>query len=128
MKNDVNRLILTGRVTRDTTLRQTPGGTNVADNSLAVNRSYGQKEETGFYELTFWAKSAETAAQYLTKGKPILVEGRLQHEKWTKDGQNHQKVSVVVENFQFLPDGKKPEEASAPELSTETQAEGELKF
>ena len=109
-----NRVILAGNLTRDPELRYTPKGTAVADLSLAVNRSWkdeaGQaQEEVTFVDVTAFARSAEVIAQYLKKGRPILVEGRLRMEKWDdkQTGQKRSKLSVVLETFQFLDSGNR---------------------
>ncbi len=89
-------------------MRTTPNGANVTTIGLAVNRNYtgkdGQKvEETSFFDVVFWNRQAETISQYVTKGKPLLVEGRLQSRSWeAQDGQKRTKVEVVADNFTFL--------------------------
>lgn len=105
---DFNQVILMGRLTRDIELRRTPGGYSVADMGLAIN-SYkksktGQREEeTTFVSVTIWGKSAENAAQYLHKGSPVHVTGRLRTESWTdKNGQKKSKLSVVSSGIQYL--------------------------
>ena len=103
-----NKVILMGNLTRDPQLRYLPNNTAVCDFGLAVNRRYrdrdgNQKEEVCFVDLTAWARQAETINQYVTKGRPILVEGRLKLDSWTgQDGQKRSKLTVVVENFQFV--------------------------
>jgi single-strand DNA-binding protein len=104
-----NKVILAGNLTRDPELRYTPKGTAVAKLGLAVNRKWrdesGQpKEEVTFVDVEAFAKTAETIGQYLKKGSPVLVEGRLRLDTWD-DKQTNQKRSrllVVCENFQFL--------------------------
>jgi len=99
-----NRVILAGNLTRDPQLRYLPNSqTALAEFGMAINRKYKDKEETCFVECTAWGKQAETLNQYVRKGNPILVEGRLQHDRWEdKDGQKRSKHIVVVERFQFL--------------------------
>jgi len=93
-------------------LRYTPSGTAVSDLRLAVNRAYttqggDKREETCFLTVVVWGKQAESAAQYLDKGSPVMVEGRLQTRDWeTKDGQKRNVVEVVAERLQFLGRGR----------------------
>lgn len=103
-----NKVILMGNLTRDPQLRYLPSNTAVCDFGLAVNRKWrGQdgemKEETCFVDVDAFGRSAETIKQYMNKGKPILVEGRLRFHQWTTDdGQKRSKLSVVAESFQFV--------------------------
>lgn len=105
-----NKVLLMGNLTRDPEVRYTPSGMAVADLRLAVNRRYrtadGQEhEETCFVNVTVWAKQAETCGQYLKRGRPVFVEGRLKFDEWEKDGQKFNRLSVVAERVQFLGDG-----------------------
>jgi single-strand DNA-binding protein len=108
----LNKVLLIGNLTRAPELRYTPSGTAVSDLRLAVNRSYttqggDRREETCFLTVVVWGKQAETAAQYLDKGSPVLVEGRLQTRDWeTRDGQKRNVVEVVAERLQFLGRGR----------------------
>ena len=102
-----NRVILMGNLTRDPELRYTPNGSAVVNFSIAVNRRYKvdneKREETSFFDIVFFGKRAETIAEYMKKGRPLLVEGRLQQRRWeTDEGQKRSKVEVVGENFQFM--------------------------
>jgi single-strand DNA-binding protein len=98
-----NRVILAGNLTRDPELRYTPNGTAVAKFSIAVNRKYKEKEETSFFDIVYFGKPAEIIAEYMKKGRPLLVEGRLQQQRWeTDEGQKRSKIEVIGENFQFL--------------------------
>ena len=102
-----NRVILAGNLTRDPELRYTPNGTAVASFAIAVNRTYKtgdeKKEETSFFDITFFGRRAEVVGEYLSKGRPILVEGRLQQRRWeTDEGQKRSKVEVIGESFEFL--------------------------
>ena len=104
---DFNKVMLMGNLTRDPEVRYTPSGMAVSDLGLAVNRSFkgsdGQaKEETCFVRVTVWARQAENCAQYLKKGSPVFVEGRLKYDEWEKDGQKQSRLSVVGERVQFL--------------------------
>jgi single-strand DNA-binding protein len=111
-----NKVILMGNLTRDPEVRYTPNGSAVASFSIAVNRRYKveneNREETSFFDIVFFGKRAETIAEYMKKGRPILIEGRLQQRRWeTDDGQKRSKVEVIGENFQFL--GGRDQESSA---------------
>jgi single-strand DNA-binding protein len=102
-----NRVILVGNLTRDVDLRYTPGGTPVTEVGLAVNdRRKSQSgewvEETTFVDVTLWGRTAEVASEYLSKGAPILVEGRLKLDTWETDGQKRSKLRVVGERMQML--------------------------
>ena len=114
-----NKVILAGNLTRDPQLSYTPAQTPVVDFGMAINRNWtgqdGQKrEETCFVDCRAFASTAETINQYLSKGKPILLEGKLHFSSWEKDGQKHSKLRVTVDHFQFVPDGEKRQAAPAP--------------
>ncbi len=104
-----NKVILLGNLTRDPELRYTPKGQAVAKLGLAVNRSYktesGEtREEVTFIDIDAWGKQAELIGQYLRKGNPLFVEGRLKLDQWDdkNTGQKVSKLRVVMENFQFV--------------------------
>jgi len=102
-----NRVILAGNLTRDPELRYTPSGKAVASFGLAVNNRYKAgdewKEDTCFVDITVWGKQAENCAEYLSKGRNALVEGRLNYRTWeTDEGQRRSKLEVVALNVQFL--------------------------
>jgi single-strand DNA-binding protein len=106
---NLNRVFLIGNLTRDVELRVTPKGTAIGQFGLAINRQY--KAESGelrddvtFVDIEAWGKQAETLAKYVTKGKPLFVEGRLRFDQWTDtaSGQKRSKLKVVLESFQFL--------------------------
>jgi len=102
-----NRVILVGNLTKDIDLKYTPSGTPVTDVSLAVNdRRKSQTgewiEETTFVEITLWGRTAEVASEYLGKGSPVLIEGRLKLDTWETDGQKRSKLRVVGERMQML--------------------------
>jgi single-strand DNA-binding protein len=108
----MNRVFLIGNLTRAPELRYTPSGTAVADLRVAVNRDFttqtgDKRQETSFLTVVVWGKQAESSGEYLDKGSPVLVEGRLQTRDWeTKDGQKRSVVEVVAERIQFLGRGK----------------------
>jgi single-strand DNA-binding protein len=103
-----NRVILVGNTTRDIELRYTPSSMAVCDLGLAVNdRRKGPNgewvEETTFVDVTLWGRTAEVASEYLKKGSPVLIEGRLKLDTWeTNDGQKRSKLKVVGEKMQLL--------------------------
>ena len=108
-----NRVILMGNITTEIELRSTQGGTAVCDVGLAVNdRRKNQAgewvEDTTFVDVTLWGRTAEVAAEYLGKGSPILIEGRLKLDTWETDGQKRSKLKVVGERMQMLGSNKKP--------------------
>ena len=107
-----NKVILAGNLTRDPELRYTPKGTAIAKIGLAINRKWKSetgemKEETTFVDVDAFGKTAETIGQYLKKGRPILIEGRLRYQTWDdkQSGQKKSKLAVVMENFQFMDSG-----------------------
>jgi single-strand DNA-binding protein len=107
MARSFNQVTLMGNLTRDPELRATPNGQNVCNFSLALNRSYkGQDgnwiEATDFIDIVAWGPLGERVAQYLTKGRPALVSGRLQSRSWEQDGQKRSKVEVVAQDVTFL--------------------------
>jgi single-strand DNA-binding protein len=105
---NLNKVLLMGNLTRDPELRYLQNGTAVCDFGLAVNRNYRsgtgeQKEEVLFIDVTAWGKQAETVSEYLQKGRPVFVEGRLKMDQWTgQDGQKKSKINVVLDRFQFM--------------------------
>jgi single-strand DNA-binding protein len=110
---NLNKVMIIGNLTRDPELRHTPKGSAVADLGVAVNRKIqdgngGWKDETTFVDVTVWGSSAENAQKYLTKGRGVFIEGRLQMDTWDDKttGQKRSKLKVVADNLQFLPDGK----------------------
>lgn len=110
---NLNRVMLIGNLTRDPESRFTTKGTAICTFSLAVNREFkrddGTKtEEVTFVDLEAWGKGGELIAKYCAKGRPLFVEGRLRLDTWEdkKTGEKRSRMKVVVENFQFLNDGK----------------------
>ena len=105
---NLNKVMLIGNLTRDPDLKYTPGNQAVCEIGLAVNRKYRTKEgedreETTFVDCEAWGKQAEVLKQYMTKGKPLFIEGRLKLDTGEdKDGGKRSKMRVVIENFQFL--------------------------
>ena len=111
-----NKVLLLGNLTRDPEVRYTPKGSAVADLGVAVNRQYtldsGEKrEEVTFVDVTFWGRTAEVAGEYLKKGRPVFIEGRLQLDTWDdkQSGQKRSKLKVIGETMQML--GSRPGES-----------------
>lgn len=119
MAGSFNKVILLGNLTRDVELKSTQSGQSVANIGLAVNRRWrtpdgDQREETTFIDCEAWGKTAEMIAQYFSKGRPVLLEGRLRLDTWQdkESGQNRSKLKVLVENFSFV--DSKPGGGDAP--------------
>ena len=124
MSNDLNSVIIIGRLSRDAELKYTQGGTALSNFSIANNRKYGDKESVSYFECTMWGKGAEALSQYLTKGKKVAIEGRLEQQVWEdKNGGKRSKVSITVDQVQFLDvkksDGERrdPGESELPEFN-----------
>src|ERR1700709_608249 len=109
-----NKVILVGNLTRDPQVKYTTGGTAVTEIGLAVSRQWfdkqanQKKEETTFVDVTLWGRTAEIAGEYLAKGRPVLIEGRLQLDSWDdkQSGQKRSKLKVIGETMQLL--GSRP--------------------
>ena len=120
---NLNKVMLMGNLTRDVDLRKLQSGTVVGDVGLAVNRRWKddsgqQREEVTFVDLECWNRTAENMSKYLSKGRPVFIEGRLKLDQWKdKDGSNRSKLKVVVESFQFVDSkqqGEQPDQTSRP--------------
>src|SRR5689334_16373373 len=123
-----NKVILLGNLTRDPEVRYTPKGSAVCDLGLAVNRSYtmdsGEKrEEVTFVDVVLWSRLAEIAGEYLKKGRPVFIEGRLQLDTWDdkQSGQKRSKLRVIGETMQLL-GGRPPATPGTPEGGEEGHA------
>lgn len=103
-----NKVLLMGNLTRDIELKSIAGGQSVGNFGIAVNRNFttasGEKrEDVTFVDCEAWGKTAENMAKYLSKGRPVFIEGRLKLEQWDdKEGKKHSRLRVVVDNFQFI--------------------------
>jgi single-strand DNA-binding protein len=102
-----NQVVIMGNLTRDPDLRTTPNGGSVCSFSMALNRSYRNTndewtEATDYVDVVAWSSLAERTAKYISKGRPVLVHGRLQSRTWEKDGQKHSKVEVVAQEIVYL--------------------------
>ncbi len=127
-----NKVILMGNLTRDPELRHTPAGMAVCSFDLAVNRTFTtkageRKEEVCFITVVVWDKQAQTCAEYLSKGRQVLVEGRLQQRSWeSPDGQKRTKHEVVAERVQFV--GGRKEGTTSEEEAPRPAEEEEVPF
>ena len=112
MAASLNKVFLMGNLTRDPELRYLPSGQPVTHFSIAMNRTYlsktgEKKEEVSYVRIVVWARRAEVCNEYLKKGSPVLVEGRLQSSSWeAQDGTKRSTLEVVADNVQFLPRGQ----------------------
>lgn len=127
-----NSVVLLGHLTRDPELRYTPQGAAVCDFSLAINRRFTKKdgekvEEVAFVDVSCWNRLAEIAAEFLKKGRPVLLQGHLIQDRWEEEGtgKKRSKLRVVAESLQFLGSGSKddaPAEDVVPEEAPEAPA------
>ena len=122
-----NKVVLVGNLTRDIELKQL-SASKKGETGIAVSRKFtanGEKrEETCFIDITFWGRTAEIAAQYLSKGSKVLVEGRLKYEQWDDaNGQKHSKHTVSVENMEMLGSNKSQEKPAAAEKQAAATAD-----
>jgi single-strand DNA-binding protein len=109
----LNKVLLMGNLTRDPELRVTPKGTSICQFSLAINRQFKMesgetREEVIYVDVEAWGKQGETIAKYVTKGRPLYVEGRLRLDQWEDKNtkEKRSRMKVVLEQFQFLGDGR----------------------
>jgi single-strand DNA-binding protein len=108
---NINSVIIGGNLTRDPEVRYTPQGSAVTSFGLAVNRIFKtrdgeKKEEVNFFDIDVWGRQAETCGEYLKKGSPVLIEGRLKQDTWeNREGQKRSKVKIRAIRVQFLPGG-----------------------
>ena len=132
----LNKVLLIGNLTRDPELRYIPNGSAVTSFTVAMNRVYKlqtgeKKEEVTFIRVVVWARLAEVCAEYLKKGNPVFVEGRLQSRSWDgPDGQKRNTVEVIASNIQFMRGPAQAREASgAPDLGSSAKEEiGEIQL
>lgn len=114
----INKVELYGNLTRDPEVKALPSGQQVVNFAIATNRSYKDKngarqEQTEFHNVVAFGRTAEVIGQYLKKGRPIFVEGRLQTRTWEKDGAKQYRTEIIVEQFQFGADGGRGEGGGA---------------
>jgi single-strand DNA-binding protein len=118
----LNKVLLIGNLGRDPEMRSLPSGQPVANFSLATTRKWkdrdgNRQEQTEWHNIVVFGKQAEIAGQYLTKGKQIYVEGRIQTRNWEKDGVKHYRTEVICDNFQMLSGGGRGQGGGAPDAS-----------
>ncbi len=129
MAANLNKVLLIGNLTRDPELRYIPSGSAVATFTVAINRVYkdqaGEKKElVSFIRVVVWGRRAEVCGEYLSKGSPVFVEGRLQSRDWeTQDGQKRSTVEVVADNIQFLRGAVKQGAGAAAQAASPTQGQ-----
>ncbi len=136
---NLNKVLLMGNLTKDPELRYTAGGSPVANLRMAINHTYKsatgeQKEDVCYLNVVVWGKQAESCGQYLVKGSPIFVEGRLQSRSWeSEDGKKHNILEVVALRVQFIgkikgaqaSEAPAPASEGTPAVETSTETEGE---
>jgi len=127
---NLNKVLLIGNLTRDPELRYIPSGAAVSSLGLAVNRNYltqtgEKKQEVCFVRVVVWGRQAETCNQYLTKGSPVFVEGRLQYRAWESEGQKRSTIEVKADRVQFL---GRPKSAGDSGDSQTQQTDSDVNF
>ncbi len=124
MANDLNMVVIVGRLTRDPEMRYTNSGTAVCRFSLAVNRKKRSgdswTDEVSYFDVTVWGKQAEALNNYLVKGKQVAVNGELRQNRWEQDGQKRSKIEVVANSVQLLGDPSGGGSARAPQQNRAT--------
>ncbi|MCL4461371.1 MAG: single-stranded DNA-binding protein [Nitrospirae bacterium] len=139
--SNYNKVILMGNLTRDPEVRFTRDGSPVASFTLAINNRYKQENETredvSYIDVVTFGKQADLVKNYLEKGSPVLIEGRLQQRRWEQEGQKRSKVEVVTQTITFVGSGRRSgsSSASAPEeesgfqgFSPEAGSDGDIPF
>lgn len=124
-----NRVVLMGNLTRNVELKYTPGGLAVAEMGLAINNKRKNQDgtwvdEVCYVDVTLFGRTAEVASEYVSKGSPIFVEGRLKYDSWDKDGQKRSKLSVVGEKIQLIGGPPSPSNSPPPKSSSASVAGG----
>lgn len=131
----LNKVFLIGRLTRDPELRRSQSGTDIVGFGLAVNRSYKKnderQEETTFVDVTVFGNQATTVSEYCVKGKQVLVEGRLNLDRWEdQDGNKRSRLTVIADRVQFLSGDRAPDDSAttAPAAASDEAADNDLPF
>ena len=131
----LNKVFLYGNLTRDPELKALPSGQQLASFGLATNRTYKDKngakqEATEFHNIVAFGRPAEVIAQYMKKGRPLFVEGRIQTRSWESEGQKKYRTEIVVDNFQFGDGGSRGQSSGAPAREEPSAAKGadEIKY
>ena len=117
----LNKIFMIGNLTRDPELRYVPSGAPVTTFGLAVNRTFmtqhgDKKDEVCFVRVVVFGKQAESCSQYLTKGRPVFIEGRLQYRAWEQDGQKRSTLDIVADRVQFLGSPVKHDSGGSEEI------------
>lgn len=100
--SNINRVMLSGNLTRDPELQVTQGGTSVLKFGIAVGEKRGEKDYANFFDCIIWGKHGETMERYLHKGQRVAIDGQLSYSSWEKDGQRRSKVEVVVRSIDTI--------------------------
>lgn len=134
----LNKVFLYGNLTRDPEVKALPSGVQVANFSIATNRVYKDKEgarqeSTEYHNIVMFGRPAEVVGQYLKKGRPVYLEGRLQTRSWEKDGQKQYRTEIIAENFQFGPAGGASQEggqqqSAAPQTKQSEPSENAIEY
>jgi single-strand DNA-binding protein len=130
MSTNLNTVTITGNLTRDPELRHTPSGAAVCDLGVAVNEreknaTTGEWEERpNFFNVTVWGSQAESCANYLAKGRPVAIQGRLRYESWETEGGKRSTVKIVAQIVQFLGGKEEP----GPTETTDAASDQEIPF
>ena len=131
MANDLNNVVLIGRLVRESELKYSKSGTAVCSFSLAVGEKYKDTENVSFFNCTLFGKSAEALHPYLNKGKQIGIVGKLKQDRWEDDKGKRDRVGIIVNSLQFLQNGKdeqKPSESKPKTTGPENFEEGDIPF
>jgi single-strand DNA-binding protein len=126
---NINRVVMTGNLTRDPELRTTPGGMalcklRIACNTRRKNNSTGEWEDKpNYFDVTVWGAQGENCSRYLTKGRPVAIDGRLEWREWETDGQKRQAVDIIADSVQFL--GGRDDAGSGNGFSSTARSAGE---
>ena len=122
MADDINSVVLVGRIVRDCELKYSKTGSPIVNMSIAVNHTKKDGDEyvdeASFFDLVLFGKRGEALSQYLLKGSQISIIGKLKQERWSKDGENKSKINIIVENIQLL--GSKNNSQSSPQAPPKT--------
>jgi single-strand DNA-binding protein len=131
--SNINRVVMTGNLTRDPELRSLPSGTSVcglrvACNTRRKNTATGEwDDKSNYFDVTVWGAQGENAARYLGRGRPVAIDGRLEWREWeTEDGQRRQAVEIVAESIQFLGSPADPEGSNGPVEAVASAVASEL--
>jgi len=126
----LNKVLLIGNLVRDPEMKQTPSGSNVTNFCLAVNNKFkakdgSMKDDTVFIDVDVWGKQAGPCAEYLSKGSPALIEGRLKMDSWEQDGKKRTRIKCVAQSVQFLSTKGESEQGQAPKQESSPQPSGD---